>query len=147
MRRTKQSTHLAHPPLHYAIELLDRQDGGERLEFDIVPDRMADLARGFLGEGTPLAKALAGQPAGAVIPYHQADIVQVRILSITTAASSPVDREPQRQATLRRALEEADRTNAILFASSFTGKWGDYEPDGMENWNLTKKEGDDAPQS
>ena len=40
---------------HVAIELLDASGGRERLEFDIVPDAVADLAKGFLGEGTPLA--------------------------------------------------------------------------------------------
>jgi hypothetical protein len=127
--------------------LLDATGQVDRLEFDIVPDNMADLAHGFLGEGTPLAKAIAHQRAGALLPYRQADIIQVRIVSVTAAKSAASDLESQRQETVRRAVEEAERTNAILFASSFTGKWGDYEPEGMDNWDSEKKEGKDATQS
>jgi hypothetical protein len=136
-----------HVGTHVVVELLDRDGRIERLEVDIVPDRMADLASGFLGEGTPLARALAHQPAGALVPYRQADIVQVRVVSVTAATSTASDQESLREAMVRKAVEAAERTNAILFASSFTGKWGDYEPEGMDNWDSTQKEGNDAPQS
>jgi hypothetical protein len=42
---------------------------------------------------------------------------------------------------MRQAVEQADRTNAMNFASSFSGKWGDYDPQGIEKWDdepLTK---------
>jgi hypothetical protein len=29
----------------------------------------------------------------------------------------------------------AQRTNAEIFASSFSGKWGDYDPQGMAGWS------------
>ena len=120
---------------HVAIELLDGSGGRERLEFDIVPDAVADLAKGFLGEGTPLARAIQGKPAGTDLPYKQADIVRVRILSVAPACSPPGAEEAHRQdAIIRKAVEDAERTDAILFASSFSGKWGDYDPEGMEHW-------------
>jgi len=123
---------------HVAIELLDASGESERLEFDIVPDQMADLANGFLGEGTPLARAIANQSAGSSLPYRLADIVGVRILSVTPARSLPAaDVAQQREAAIRKAVEEAQRTDAIVFASSFSGKWGDYNPEGMEHWDKT----------
>ena len=124
---------------HVAIELLDASGGREQLEFDIVPDAAADLAKGFLGEGTPLARAIQGQLAGSDLPYRQADIVRARILSVSPARAAPDAEAAQRQdAVLRKAVEEAQRTDAIVFASSFSGKWGDYDPDGIEHWQ--KKE-------
>jgi len=126
---------------HVIVELTDTSGQGERLEFDIVPDERADLANGFLGSGTPLARAICGHPAGHTIPYHQADIVSVRILSVVPAQAAP-DTDParQREAVLRRAREEAERTDAIVFASSFSGKWGDYDPGGMEHWDRTDEQ-------
>lgn len=35
---------------------------------------------------------------------------------------------------MRKAVAEVERRDAILFASSFSGKWGDYDPSGMEHW-------------
>jgi hypothetical protein len=120
---------------HVAVELLDTSGRSERLEFDIVPDAVADLASGFLGEGTPLARAMQGKPAGSDLPYKQADIVRVRVLSVAPARSSPdAEAAQQQDAVVRKAVEEAERTDAILFASSFSGKWGDYDPEGMDHW-------------
>jgi hypothetical protein len=126
--------------MHVVLELVDEAGASERLELDIVPDSLADYARGFLGEGTPLARAILDQPAGVTLPYRQADIVAVRILAVTPSASAPdADTARDREETLRRAVAEVERRNAILFASSFSGKWGDYDPAGMEHW-----EGDQA---
>jgi len=36
---------------------------------------------------------------------------------------------------LAKALNDAERTNAQMFAASFSGKWGGYDPDGVEEWN------------
>jgi len=125
---------------HVAVELLDASGGSERLEFDIVPDAAADFTRGFLGEGTPLARAIAGKPAGSELAYKQADIVRVRILSVAPARSSPdAEAAQQQDAVVRKAVEEAERTDAILFASSFSGKWGDYDPEGMDHWKKPDK--------
>ena len=123
---------------HVVIELADKTGGSERLEFDIVPDALADLAKGFLGVGTPLARAIGDQSAGSTISYRHADIVSVRIVSVAPASTTPsADVAEERDATLRKAVEEAQRTDAIVFASSFSGKWGDYDPEGMEHWKKT----------
>lgn len=123
---------LAGPGKHVIINfLLDRGDE-ERFEFDIVPDEMADFKLGFLGEGTPLAAAIAGQPAGKVIPYEQDDIRAVQILDVQPARSAlPKEVKARREETIRKAVDASDRANAMIFASSFSGKWGDYDPTGF----------------
>jgi len=124
--------------MHITLELIDRSGDVERLELDIVPDQQADFAHGFLGEGTPLGKAVLGKAAG-VYPYTAGGLAQVRILSIhPSQALPPQDTEARRQAVLQKAIDESDRVNAMIFASSFSGKWGDYDPSGVEKWD--KKE-------
>ncbi len=111
------------------------ETGVERLEFDIVPDDQADFPRGFLGENTPLAQAILSQPAGKEVPYRQGDALAVKILSVRDSTSLPgEDIAARRQETVRRAVEQSDRTNAMIFASSFSGKWGDYDPQGIAGW-------------
>lgn len=101
----------------------------ERQEFDLVPDESADFTRGFLGIGTPLAKAIIGAVEGQWVPYHTGDIQQIRVLQVTPAKSAPPeDIQTRRQEVIRKAVDQSDRTNAIIFASSFSGKWGDYDP-------------------
>jgi hypothetical protein len=132
MRTSVEMT--ARTGMHVMVELLDAGGAGERLECDIVPDAAADLVRGFLGEGTPLGRAIRDARAGSLVAYRQADIVRVRVISVEPARSSPGRAAAQKEEVIRKAVEEAERTNAILFASSFSGKWGDYDPEGMEHW-------------
>jgi hypothetical protein len=117
---------------HVTLELTTVEGETEQLEFDLVADRAADFARGFLGESTPLAQAILGQPAGRPLLYQNADIRAVRILAITPSQAVPEDAEARRQETLRKAVHQSEATNAILFASSFSGKWGDYDPTGLD---------------
>ena len=138
--KQEQSQLVAQIGTHVVIELTDDAGGCESLEFEIVPDKLADLAKGFLGVGTPLAKAIYDQPAGRTLPYHQADIVSVHIVSVVPASTTPdADVAQEREDALRKAVEEAQRTDAIVFASSFSGKWGDYDPQGMEHWKKIDK--------
>ena len=117
------------PGSHVLVELLDASGETQQLEFDLVPDGSADFSRGYLGLSTPLAQALLNQPAGAVLPYQQADILQVTILSLTPSASLPLaNLAQQRQEAARQALQQVQRRDAMTFASSFSGKWGDYDP-------------------
>ena len=76
---------------HVQLELLTESGTSEAMAFDVVPDSSADFAAGFLGAGTPLAQAILGQWAGSRVPYRAADIVEVRILAVTSSAHSPDD--------------------------------------------------------
>ena len=112
------------------------EDGTERLEFIIVPDEQADFSAGFLGASTPLAQAIQGKSIDNLIPYTVGDARSVRILSISkTDKTPPPDAAARREERLRQAIEQSDKTNAMIFASSFSGKWGDYDPQGIEAWN------------
>ena len=120
---------------HVELELIDEQGRSEPLAVDIVKAQSANLAQGFLGANTPLAKAIRGQTAGSEVAYLMGDIRRVRIVSVTVAQSAaPADARQRRAAVLQKALSDAERTNAEIFASSFSGKWGDYDPQGMAGW-------------
>lgn len=122
--------------VHVELELIDEQGVRELLAVDIVQAQAADLAQGFLGANTPLAKALRGHAAGSMVPYIMGDIRQVRIVSVAPSrTTAPADAQARREAVLQKALDDAERTNAEIFASSFSGKWGDYDPQGMAGWN------------
>ena len=126
------------PGSHVLVELLDASGETQQLEFDLVPEESADFSRGYLGLTTPLAQAILDQPTGAIIPYQQADILQVHILSITPSASLPLaGLAQQREEAARKALQQIQRTDAMIFASSFSGKWGNYDPDGIAHWEET----------
>jgi hypothetical protein len=111
-------------------------DDLDRLEFVIVSDEQADFQAGFLGESTVLAKTILGEPIGLEFPYFAGDARSVRILSIKKTDLSP-DRDiaSRRDETIRRAVQQSDQTNAMIFASSFSGKWGDYDPQAVEGWD------------
>ena len=107
----------------------------ERLEFVIVPDELADFPAGFLGQGTPLAQAVLGEPVDSVIPYFIGDALSITILAVSqTSKTASQETAARRQERYRQAVEQADRTSVMIFASSFSGKWGDYDPQGIEKW-------------
>ena len=117
------------------VELaLTYQDGSvERVSLDVVADAAADFDRGFLGESTPLARAIMGHQAGETIPYRALDVTQVRILSVAAELNAtPRDLSNRREEATRKAVHDANQTSAILFASSMNSKWGDYDPDGLK---------------
>lgn len=121
------------------VELVDRAGESERLAFELVPDRAADFAHGFLGEGTPLARAILGKTAGSVVPYQVGELVRVRLLSVAPgSATSPEELAAQRQAAHEKIVSDINRANAAAFAASYTGKWGDYDPEGVEHWDQDK---------
>ena len=111
--------------------LLTARDGQkERFTVIIVPDEDADFKHGLLGENTPIAKALMGEKSGHVIPYLRDDILSIEVLSVRKPADLPkTDIAKQRKAQYLRSKREVEDTNAMVFASSFSGKWGDYDPD------------------
>jgi len=113
---------------------LDSQTGeSERLTFTLVPDEQADFKAGFLGLGTPLAKALIGKRAGEVLAYHAGDIRSARILSVAVSDRTPgEDVAARREAVIRDAVAHSDFINAMIFASAVNTKWGDYDADGLD---------------
>lgn len=117
------------------VVLIHADASEETLTLDIVPDAAADFARGLLGVGTPLAKALVGRRGGESVDYHVGDLRQVRVLVVTRSpADLDLSSATRRQEIIDKAVSESDRTNALNFASSFSSKWGGYEPDGIERW-------------
>lgn len=120
---------------HVEIDLIDEDGNAERMAFDLVPAQRADMSKGLLSADAPLGKAVRGKFVGALIPYPRGDIRQIRIISVApTQTAADVDAETRRAEVLKKALDDAERTNAQMFASSFSGKWGDYNPDGMDEW-------------
>jgi len=125
------------------IELVDLAGSTEHQVFVIVPDRYADYAHGMLGEGTPLAQALMGRVVGEEVPYHLDELVSVHVLAVSPINSSSIsEAAEQRGAEFRKALADLEKRNAAAFAASFSGKWGDYDPDGVEEWDHPTKPGD-----
>ena len=116
---------------HVILELV-YMDGSERLEVDIVQDQYSDFRNGFLGAGTPLAKAIQEHTAGQVIPYTVGEAKEIRLLAVSMSTTpAPKEVAERRKETIQKAIDQSDRTNAMIFASSFTGKWGDYDPTGF----------------
>jgi hypothetical protein len=114
------------------VELVDRIGNKERLKVVIVEDKAADFSQGYLSENTPLAKAILGEKAGTTIPYLKDDILSIHILSVTKPTHKPPeDAAEKREAMMQKTLKKVQDTNAIVFASSFSGKWGDYDPDSI----------------
>jgi hypothetical protein len=105
--------------------------------FDIVPDSDADFAAGYLGAGTPLAQAIMGQPAGSRVPYRAADIVEVRILTVTPSVNAPSGQAAaNRQAVIEEAVSRSELADTLRLALTVDVKWGDYDPDALEaNWD------------
>lgn len=120
------------PGFKVDIELIDEQGNREAMTCQIVPDESADLTRGFLGESTPLCRAIYGKTVGTTVDYQMGELRAVKIISLEPSDESP-DPEiaRQREAKRKKAVDDAERTNQILFASSFNGKWGDYDPSGL----------------
>lgn len=118
------------------IELLEATGGSETMEVTVVPDRAADFSHGLLGESTRLGQVLLGQPVGAMLAYTAGDLRAVRVLSIAAADGDIVESSAERrQQEAEKIRLEIARQSAANFAASFSGKWGDYDPDGMQKWD------------
>lgn len=122
------------PGVHVEIALVSDDDTLEQLALDIVPDKQADFATGFLGVGTPLGRALLGQYVGATVPYVMADVVAVKILSMTRSQRAPAsDVAAARDAATSEAVSKANLEDAVRLALTVDVKWGDYDPEALES--------------
>lgn len=118
---------------HVVVELIDEQGGRETLAFDLVLENAADFGRGLLSVESPLGQAVRGKFEGSDVDYRMGDIRRVRIVSVGPAQhTADLDASARRQQVLAEARRKAERTNADMFASSFSGKWGDYNTDDMD---------------
>lgn len=114
------------------VELVDEAGQGEVLAFDIVPDRAADFAAGFLGAGTPLAQAIMGRPAGSVVPYAVGDMAEARILSVVLSQrTADEEASSARQAAIQEAVDRSNLEEMVRLALTVDVKWGDYDPEGI----------------
>ena len=131
---------------HVEVELMAMSGENERLAFDIVPDAGADFDAGFLGAGTPLARAIMGHGAGSVLPYQVGDITQVKILTVAASSRAPADDvAADRQAVIQRAISKSDLADAVRFALTVDQKWGDTDPEGIaSNWEA--ESGEEEPE-
>jgi hypothetical protein len=57
-----------------------------------------------------------------------------RVVSSLMRSPADLSSAARRQEVIDKAVSESDRTNALNFASSFSSKWGGYEPAGIEDW-------------
>lgn len=118
---------------HVVLDLV-HEEGVDRLELDVVEDDQADFPRGFLGISTPLAQAILGLAAHQRVAYRVGDGREVRVIGVSPSQAAPTeDVKARRQEVIRKAIDHSDRTNAMIFASSFSGKWGDYDPTGFSD--------------
>lgn len=116
----------------------ERNGNTERVKLVIVPDEAADYSHGYLSENTALAKALLGEKVRTIIPYLKDDILSIEVLAVTRPTTEPTkDGAERRKARMRKTIREVEDTNAMIFASSFSGKWGDYDPDSIPKDNKT----------
>lgn len=126
------------------LELIARDKSREKLGLVLVPDAAADFAQGRLGLGTPLAQTILGHAANETLDYKRGDIVLVKILAVTENADAPSpDAGAGREQALRRARDKAQHANMVSFALTFDSKWGDYDPENIqENWEVPKDSAD-----
>ena len=117
------------------LELLSRSEPPEQLRCAVVTPEAADINRGLLGSNTPLAQAILGRQVGDQLAYRQGDLVALRILSVVPAPDiDPEEAARRRREEVARDERAIAQKNAAAFAASFSGKWGDYDPDGIEQW-------------
>ena len=125
------------------VELVSRSGGSERLRFTLVTDDQADFHAGFLGVGTPLAKAILGAIAGSEREYVVGDMLRVKVLTVSISDQAQSENvAARREALMRKARSHSDHVNALTFATSVNSKWGDYDIDSLDpkQWETDEKD-------
>jgi len=116
------------------VELIDAQGNRDPMTVRLVEEGAGDLAQDLLGADTPLGRAIRAKFEGDEIDYRMGDVRRVRIAQVTPgqaaeAKTAAHQAQARRDAVLTKARSDAERTNAEMFAASFSGKWGDYDID------------------
>lgn len=115
---------------HVWVELVDQAGQSEQEEFNIVEAENADLKSGLLGEDTALGRLLMGRHAGDKLRYRVGDLKEVRILRVEAEEGSISSKAAEhRRKDVRKAVEQSEITNQMIFATASGSKWGDYEVD------------------
>jgi len=106
--------------------LFTASGASEQLTLHLVADGQAEPRQGFNGISAPMSRAILGHSEDETIAYTQGDITRIYILSVAPLQSTA----PQPSGdVLQAAMEGIQHTNMVLFASSYSSKWGDYDPD------------------
>lgn len=114
------------------VELVDASGNRDAMTVRLVAEGAGDLGQNLLGADTPLGRAIRAKYEGDEVDYRMGDVRRVRIVAVTpgkaaSALAAADATQARRQAILDKARSDAARTNAEMFAASFSGKWGDYE--------------------
>jgi hypothetical protein len=143
-----EKTPTVQPGCHVEIELVFRTGQREILEFDIMPDTLADYQKGFIGESAPLVKAIIGEKCGYLIPFFTEEFQAIQILSIKKSNREP-DAKPaaSRKASMGEVRSQIEFRDALLFASSSDTKWGSYDADSLDYAKWQVEETGDKPKS
>lgn len=125
------------------VELVSQSGETEQMTFTLVSEEQADFKAGFLGANTPLAKTILGSQVGNILPYCVGDLRRVRILSVQASGEKQTeDVAARREKVIRKAVQHSDYVNTIIFAGSFSSKWGDYDIDHLDpaQWGQDESE-------
>lgn len=114
------------------VELIDARGNRDPMTVRLVEEGAGDLAQDLLGADTSLGRAIRAKFEGDEFAYPMGDVRRVRIAQVmpgqaTEAKTIAVQAQARRDAVLTKARADAERTNAEMFAASFSGKWGDYD--------------------
>ena len=114
------------------VELIDAQGNRDPMTVHLVGEGAGDLAQDLLGADTPLGRAIRAKFEGDEFNYGMGDVRRVRIARVwpghaMEAKTIAAQAQARRDAVLTKARSDAERTNAEMFAASFSGKWGDYD--------------------
>ena len=114
------------------VDLIDEAGNQDAMTLRLVAAGAGDLAQDLLGADTPLGQAIRAKYEGDEVAYVMGDVRRVRIVAVIpgpadAAQAAAAQAQARRQAILHKARSDAERTNAEMFAASFSGKWGDYE--------------------
>jgi hypothetical protein len=113
------------------VELVDELGAVDALDLVLMPEADADLARGYLDQGTPLRRTIAGQQAGSSRRYELGAVVAVRVLSVVPANVPDTGAAAQRQAVIQQAVERSEALDMARPALTVAVKWGSYDPSGI----------------